>query len=162
MKLSIIVAMDENQLIGKNNALPWYLSEDLAYFKKTTIGKTVLMGCKTYESIGFPLPNRRNIIVSGNANLQAEGCELVSSIESALELTKNDDEVMIMGGGSFYKQILPSVDRLYITQIEGEFKGDTYFPEFNRDDFIETFRESHMLDEKNPHTYHFTILDRKT
>lgn len=161
MRLSIIVAMDDKQLIGKNNALPWHLPADLAYFKKTTTGKTVLMGRKTYESIGFPLPNRRNIIVSRNASFQAEGCEVVSSIDGALALAKDDDEVMIMGGASFYEQMLPSIDRLYITQIEGEFEGDAHFPEFNRNEFVETFKESHAPDEKNPHAYHFTILDKK-
>lgn len=161
MRLSIIVAMDDKQLIGKDNALPWHLPADLAYFKKTTTSKTVLMGRKTYESIGFPLPNRRNIIISRNKSFQAKGCEVVDSIDSALALTKNDDEVMIMGGASFYEQMLPSADRLYITQIEGEFEGDTHFPKFNRNDFLKTFRESHAPDEKNPHAYHFTILDRK-
>ncbi len=161
MRLSIIVAMDDNQLIGKDNALPWRLPADLAYFKKTTAGKTVLMGRKTYESIGFPLPNRRNIIVSRNTNFHAKGCEVINNITAVLELAKDDGEVMIMGGASFYEQILPNVNRLYITQIEGEFEGDAHFPEFDRGDFVETFRESHMPDEKNPHTYHFSILDRK-
>ncbi|SMN16029.1 Dihydrofolate reductase [uncultured Candidatus Thioglobus sp.] len=161
MRLSIIVAMDDNQLIGKDNALPWHLPADLGYFKKTTTGKTVLMGRKTYESIGFPLPNRRNVIVSRNADFTAKGCEVVSSITAALELAKHDDEVMIMGGASFYEQMLPSVDRLYITQIEGSYEGDAHFPTFDRSDFSESFRESHQPDDKNPHTYHFTILDRK-
>ncbi|CAC9545426.1 Dihydrofolate reductase (EC 1.5.1.3) [uncultured Gammaproteobacteria bacterium] len=161
MRLSIIVAMDDNQLIGKDNALPWHLPADLGYFKETTTGKTVLMGRKTYESIGFPLPNRRNVIVSRNADFTAKGCEVVSSITAALELAKHDDEVMIMGGASFYEQMLPSVDRLYITQIEGSYEGDAHFPTFDRSDFSESFRESHQPDDKNPHTYHFTILDRK-
>lgn len=161
MRLSIIVAMDDKQLIGKDNALPWHLPADLSYFKKTTTGKTVLMGRKTYESIGFPLPNRRNIIVSRNPDFQAKGCEVISNIDAALALAKNDNEVMIMGGASFYEQMFPTVDRLYITQIEGKFEGDAYFPSFNRDDFTETFRESHTPDEKNKHTYCFTILDRK-
>ena len=161
MRLSIIVAMDDNQLIGKDNALPWHLPADLGYFKKTTTGKTVLMGRKTYESIGFALPNRRNVIVSRNAGFSAEGCEVVDSIERALELAKRDEEVMIMGGASFYEQMLPSVDRLYITQIEGCYQGDAYFPKFDRRDFVESFRESHQPDAKNQHTYHFTILDRK-
>jgi len=161
MRLSIIVAMDDNQLIGKDNALPWHLPADLGYFKKTTTGKTVLMGRKTYESIGRPLPNRRNVIVSRNANFQAHGCEVVASIDAALELAKNDDEVMVMGGASFYEQMLPSVDRLYITQIEGAHEGDAYFPKFDRSEFSEVSRESHPADEKNRHTYHFTILDRK-
>lgn len=161
MRLSIIVAMDDNQLIGKNNALPWHLPADLGYFKKTTTGKTVLMGRKTYESIGRPLPNRRNVIVSRNEAFKAEGCEVVVSIEAALELAKSDDEVMVMGGASFYEQMLPSVDRLYITQIEGTYEGDAYFPAFDKGLFVETFRQSHTADEKNQHTYHFTILDRK-
>jgi dihydrofolate reductase len=161
MRLSIIVAMDDNQLIGKDNALPWHLPADLGYFKKTTTGKTVLMGRKTYESIGRPLPNRRNVIVSRNTDFQAPGCEVVASIDQALELAKDDDEVMVMGGASFYEQMLPNVDRLYITQIEGEYEGDAHFPSFNREDFVENFRQTHRPDEKNQHTYHFTILDRK-
>jgi dihydrofolate reductase len=160
MRLSIIVAMDENQLIGKDNALPWHLPADLGYFKKTTMGKTVLMGRKTYESIGRPLPNRRNVVVSRNTDFQADGCEVVGSIEAALELAKDDDEVMVMGGASFYEQMLPSADRLYITQIEGKYEGDAHFPKFNRSEFNEISRESHTSDEKNKHTYHFTILER--
>jgi dihydrofolate reductase len=178
MRLSIIVAMDDNQLIGKDNALPWHLPADLAYFKKTTTGKTVLMGRKTYDSIGKPLPNRTNIILSRTSN-SSENRKTVDSIGEALDICKNDDEVMIIGGVSIYNQFLnPKVDntstldmfettniniinRIYITQIEGTFDGDAYFPKFNRNDFTETFRESHTPDEKNPHTYHFTILDRK-
>jgi dihydrofolate reductase len=117
------------RLAQEKDALPWRLPADLAYFKKTTTGKTVLMGRKTYDSIGFPLPKRRNIIVSHNTSFQAKGCEVVSSIDDALALAlalaEDDDEVMIMGGASFYEQMLPSIDRLYITQIEGEFEGDT-------------------------------------
>jgi len=161
MRLSIIVAMDDNQLIGKDNALPWHLPADLGYFKKTTTGKTVLMGRKTYESIGRPLPNRRNVVVSRNNNFSAEGCEVVDSIDAALELAKDDDEVMVMGGASFYEQMLPAAQRLYITRIDGEYEGDAHFPEFDQNEFVETFRESHDPDEKNPHTYHFTILERK-
>ena len=91
----------------------------------------------------------------------AEGCEVVGSIDAALELAKDDNEVMVMGGASFYEQMLPNADRLYITQIEGEYEGDAHFPNFDRSDFSESFRESHQPDEKNQHTYHFTILDRK-
>ncbi len=161
MRLSIIVAMDDNQLIGRDNALPWRLPADLGYFKKTTTGKTVLMGRKTYESIGKPLPNRRNVIVSRNSEFKAEGCEVVDSIDAALNLAKDDNEVMVMGGASFYEQMLPSADRLYITRIDGKYDGDAHFPKFNIEEFIEVSRESHSPDEKNPHTYHFTILDRK-
>ena len=162
MRLSIIVAMDDNQLIGKDNALPWHLPADLGYFKKTTTGKTVLMGRKTHESIGRPLPNRRNVVVSRNTDFEAEGCEVVDSIDAALALAKDDDEVMVMGGASFYEQMLPSADRLYITQIEGKYEGDAYFPNFDRSEFIEISRESHVPDEKNRHTYHFTVLERNS
>jgi dihydrofolate reductase (EC 1.5.1.3) len=118
------------------------------------------MGRKTHESIGRPLPNRRNVVVSRNTDFEAEGCEVVGSIEAALALAKDDDEVMVMGGASFYEQMLPSADRLYITQIEGEYEGDAHFPKFDRSEFSEISRESHTPDEKNPHTYHFTILER--
>ena len=161
MRLSIIVAMDDKQLIGKDNALPWHLPADLGYFKKTTTGKTVLMGRKTYESIGRPLPNRRNVVVSRNTDFEAPGCEVVDSIEAALDLAKGDDEVMVMGGATFYQQMLPMAQRLYITRIDGTYEGDAHFPAFDEDAFEETFRESHEADEKNPHNYHFTILERK-
>lgn len=162
MRLSIIVAMDDQQLIGKDNGLPWHLPADLGYFKQTTTGKTVLMGRKTYESIGRPLPNRRNIVISRNSAFEAPGCEVVESIEQALALAQDEQEVMVMGGASFYQQMLPQVDRLYITQIEGSFEGDAYFPAFDRDAFVETKRETHQPDENNPHTYHFTILERQS
>ena len=175
MKLSIIVAMDDNQLIGKDNALPWHLPADLAYFKKTTTSKTVLMGRKTYDSIGKPLPNRRNIILSCTSN-SSKNRETFGSIKLALDACKDDEEVFVVGGVSVYEQflnpyinrddlfateIVPLVDRLYITQIKGKFGGNAYFPKFNRDEFVETFRESHTPNEKNPYTYHFTVLDRR-
>lgn len=177
MRLSIIVAMDDKQLIGKDNALPWRLSADLAYFKKTTNNKTVLMGRKTYDSIGKPLPNRRNLILSRTSN-SSKNRETFSSIRQALDMYKNEKEVFVIGGMSVYEQFLNPhinkndlfataavplvVDRLYITQIEGEFEGDTYFPAFNRNDFVETFRDTHLANKENPYTYHFIILDRKT
>ncbi|BBB23461.1 dihydrofolate reductase [Isorropodon fossajaponicum endosymbiont JTNG4] len=161
MKLSIIVAMDDNQLIGKNNSLPWHLPADLAYFKKTTTGKAVLMGRKTYDSVDRPLPNRRNIIVSRNTKFKADGCEVVGSINAALSLANGDNELMIMGGASFYEQMVNKVDRLYITEVKGKFEGDAYFPEFDRTQFSELSRDSHQADEKNLHAYDFVILDRK-
>lgn len=161
MRLSIIVAMDNKQLIGGNNALPWHLPADLAYFKKTTMGKTVLMGRKTYDSIGKPLPGRDNVIVSTDADFKAQGCAVMPNIQRALQHLKDEKEVMVMGGASLYRQMLPMIDRFYITQIEGEFAGDAYFPEFDRNAFKEVFSESHQPDEKNQHPYRFTILDRK-
>ncbi len=161
MRLSIIVAMDDNQLIGKNNALPWRLPADLAYFKQMTTGKTVLMGRKTYQSIGKPLPNRRNIVISANADFKANGCEVMSDIDVALHSLKNQVEVMVMGGASLYEQMLPMADRLYITKIDGVFTGDTYFPAFVSSDFEEVYRKSHLPDKHNPHHYDFVALDRK-
>ena len=118
MRLSIVVAMDDNRLIGKDNKLPWHLPADLAYFKKITIGKSILMGRKTYDSIGRPLPNRRNIVITRNTNIVIPGCEVVSNIEQALLITKDEPEVMVIGGASLCEQLLPDVSRLYITKIE--------------------------------------------
>jgi len=160
MRLSIIVAMDDNHLIGNKNTLPWHLPADLRYFKGVTINKTVMMGRKTFASIGRALPHRRNIVVSRSIDFIADGCEVVGSIDEALSISKQDGEVMVMGGASFYEQMLPIVDRLYITEVDGEFVGDTYFPTYNRNEFIETSRESHYPDETNHHSYHFTVLER--
>jgi dihydrofolate reductase len=161
MRLSMIVAMDDNRLIGKENGLPWHLPADLQYFKKTTTGKAILMGRKTFESLGRPVPNRRNIIITHNREYKAEGCEVVNSIDEALNLTQADEEVMVIGGASFYEQTLPMIDRLYITKVDGEHEGDAYFPSFNEEQFIEISRETHLPDDKNQHTYHFIVLDRK-
>ncbi len=176
MCLSIIVAMDKNQLIGKNNALPWHLPADLAYFKRVTTGKTVLMGRKTYDSIGKPLSNRRNIVLSRKPQNDSNNREVANSIGKALYMCKNEEEVMIIGGMSVYQQFLTPpknendlfgaedihlIDRLYITEVGGEFVGDAYFPKFNRHDFIEISRESYQPDEKNIYAYNFTILQRR-
>jgi len=161
MRLSIVVAMDSNRLIGKDNGLPWHLPADLAFFKKLTTGNTILMGRKTFDSIGRPLPNRCNIIITRNADIEIAGCEVVNSIEKALSLVQSETEVMVIGGAKLYQQILPIADRLYITQVEGEFDGDTYFPHYDEDDWLEVSCESHQPDEKNKHAYHFIILKRK-
>ena len=120
MRLSIVVAMDDNRLIGSKNQLPWHLPADLVYFKKLTTGKSILMGRKTYDSIGRPLPNRRNIVVTRNTKISIPGCEVVSSVANALELTKGEEEVMVIGGASLCEQLLPQVNRLYITKVDGE------------------------------------------
>ena len=123
MGLSIVVAMDNNGLIGKDNQLPWHLPADLAYFKKITTGKSILMGRKTYDSIGRPLPNRRNIVITRNTKIIIPECEVVSSIDDALLLTENEKEVMVIGGASLCEQLLPKVNRLYITRIDSEFEA---------------------------------------
>ncbi len=160
MRLSIVVAMDDNRLIGSKNQLPWHLPADLAYFKKLTTGKSILMGRKTYDSIGRPLPNRRNIVITRNSNISIPGCEVVSSIDDALELTKDDLEVMVIGGASLCEQLLPKINRLYITKIDGEFEGDVFFPKYDDFDWLEVSCESHPKDNSNAYSYKFIVLDR--
>jgi len=160
MLLSIIVAMDNNKLIGKNNQLPWRLPADLAFFKKITSNNTVIMGKKTYDSIGKPLPNRRNIIITRNKNLKIDNCEIFNSIDQAINATKKE-KVFIIGGANIWQQTLDKVSRLYITQIEAEFEGDTYFPKYDENNWQEINSESHLPDEKNPYKYHFKTFDKK-
>jgi dihydrofolate reductase len=123
--------MDKNGVIGNNGNLPWFIPEDLAWFKFTTLGHPIIMGKTTWQSIGKPLPGRQNIVLSRNPDFFAEGATVVPDIPSALELC-NDTEVFIIGGASIYEQFLPFADKLYITRIDSEFSGDTRFPEFNR------------------------------
>ncbi len=160
MRLSIVVAMDDNRLIGNNNQLPWHLPADLAYFKKLTTGKSILMGRKTYDSIGRPLPNRRNIVITRNSKISISGCEVVSSIEKALILTKDEDEVMVIGGASLCEQLLPQVNRLYITKIDGEFEGNIYFPQYDDLNWCQVSCESYPKDIANAYSHHFIVLDR--
>ena len=162
MSLSIVVAMDENRLIGKDNKLPWHLPADLAYFKKITMGKSIVMGRKTYDSIGRPLPNRRNIIISRNLKTLITGCEVITSIDEVLSITKDEDEVMIIGGASLCEQLLPQVSRLYITKIEGKFDGDIHFPEYDESDWRQVSCETHLPDASNKHAYHFLVLERQS
>jgi dihydrofolate reductase len=120
-KFSLIVAMDENRLIGSNNGLPWHLPADLAFFKRTTMGKPIVMGRKTFESIGRPLPGRRNIVVTRDPDFSAAGCDIANSIDAALDLCADDEEVMLIGGASLYQQSLSRATQLYITQIHHRF-----------------------------------------
>ena len=161
MRLSIVVAMDDNHLIGKGNGLPWHLPADLAFFKEITTGHSVLMGRKTYDSIGKPLKNRRNIVITRTPDLSIPGCEVVDSIEEALSITQEEEEVMVIGGANLFTQLLPDASRLYITHIEGEFEGETYFPDYDENNWIEASCESHQPDEKNKYAHHFSIMDRK-
>jgi len=154
--ISIIAAMDHNRLIGSENQLPWHLPADLKYFKKITTGKPILMGRKTHESIGKPLPGRLNIIITKNKQYSALGCKVAHSIEDALSMADNHPEVMVIGGSSLYKQMLPRAQRMYLTQIQGDtFTGDAYFPEWNKSEWYEIER-----DEKNKYAYSFITLER--
>lgn len=152
--ISIVVAYDKNQVIGYQNQLPWHLPNDLKHFKALTIGKTIVMGRSTYESIGRALPQRRNIVLTHSTTFQADHIEVVHHIEDILALR----DPIIIGGASIYRQLLPFTDQLYITEIHHSFKGDTYFPKWKKDEFRLISKEKGIEDKKNiyPHTfYHF-------
>lgn len=161
MTLSLIAAMDRNHLIGNGNDLPWRLPADLQHFKRITLGKPVLMGRLTYESIGKPLPGRRNIVITRDAAYRAEGCEVVDSIDAALRTVSDVKEAMVIGGATLYTQMLPIADRLYVTYIDAAFDGDTWFPSWDEAEWREISRESHAPDERNAYPYRFVVLDRR-
>ena len=160
MKLAIIVATDQQGLIGKENDLPWRLSADLQYFRRVTMGKPIIMGRNTHESIGRALPGRKNIIVTKNKNYQAEGCTVVNSIPDALLACEQVEEVMIMGGASLYEQLLPQADKLYLTQVHASLTGDTWFPDWQINEWSELSREDHQADEKNDYAYSFIVYEK--
>ena len=153
--------MDRNNVIGKDNDLPWRLSADLKHFKAVTMGKPIVMGRKTHESIGRPLPGRKNIVMTRFSGLIAEGCTVVHSLDDAFQAAGDADEVMIMGGSAIYDQSLARANRLYLTEVHTDVSGDVYFPEFNNSEWVELERENHSADEKNNFDYSFVILERK-
>lgn len=158
----MIVAHADNRVIGKDNDMPWHLPADLAYFKKTTLGKPVIMGRKTYESIGRPLPGRQNIVISRNANYQAEGVDIVASVDEALALAKGVEEIMVIGGGAIYEHCLPAADRLYITHIDANVDGDTQFPAYDTEnDWQKVSAEFRSADEKNAYDLDFCVYNRR-
>jgi|TARA_B110000211_G_scaffold195625_1_gene224304 dihydrofolate reductase len=162
-KLSLIWAMDQNRLIGNNNSLPWYLPADLAFFKRTTMSKPMIMGRKTFDSIGRPLPGRQNIVITRDSTFSAEGCDIANSIEEAMSLVSEEkQEAMLIGGASLYLQMLAQADTLYLTQIHHTFSGDTWFPEMDMSQWSEVYREDFEADEKNLHAYSFMQYQRKT
>ncbi|MBH0035045.1 type 3 dihydrofolate reductase [Pseudoalteromonas sp. NZS71_1] len=159
MIISMIAAMANNRVIGLDNKMPWHLPADLQHFKKVTTGKPVIMGRKTFESIGRPLPGRRNIIITRNSEYTAQGIEVVTTPEAALELVFAVEEVMIIGGGNIYEQFLPKAERLYLTFIDLDIKGDTQFPDYNKVANWDVKEEQENLpDEKNKSSYKFVTL----
>ena len=160
MIISMIAAMAKDRVIGKDNQMPWHLPADFAWFKRCTMGKPVVMGRKTYESIGRPLPGRQNIVISRDDNLAIEGVTTVTSIERALEAAGELDEVMIIGGGAIYKACLPQADKLYVTYIDAQIEGDTQFPYWG-DMFKEKHSENYAADEKNAYDMRFVVLERQ-
>lgn len=159
--LSIIVATDRQGLIGKDNDLPWKLSADLIYFKKVTMGKPLIMGRRTHESIGRALPGRKNIILTSDSDYKAEGCVICSSFEQAISECGDAQEAMIMGGASLYEQLLPHAEKLYLTYVDAELAGDTWFPRWDKEDWLLVSREDYAADEKNEYPYSFIVYQRK-
>ena len=160
MIISLIAALATDRVIGMENAMPWHLPGDLAWFKRNTLNKPVIMGRKTFESIGRPLPGRLNIVISSKPG-EHEGVTWVTSVDAALAAAGDVEEVMVMGGGRVYEQLLPKANRLYLTHIDAEVEGDTHFPDYEPDDWESTFSEFHDADEQNSQGYCFEILDRR-
>jgi len=158
--IAIIAAMDENRLIGANNDLPWHLPADLQRVKQLTTGNTIILGRKNYESIGRALPNRQNIVISRNPAYAADGCDVVTSIEDALK-TATGENVFIFGGARIYEQMFEYADKMFLTLIHHRFEGDTYFPDFDPDDWKEIERQDFEADDRNPYPYSFVVFERK-
>jgi dihydrofolate reductase len=156
--ISMIAALTLQRVIGYQQHLPWYIPADLRYFRRMTLNKTVVMGRMTWDSLGQPLAQRRNIVLSHNPNLSAQGAEVITQPEAILALP--DSEIMIIGGGSLYRLFLPHAERLYLTYILAEFNGDTWFPVLPPGEWHESKREEHPSDALNPYAYRFTIWDR--
>ena len=161
MIISIIAAMDRNHLIGNKNQLLWHLPADFAHFKTVTMGKPIIMGRKTYESIGKPLPGRTNIVLSRNPDIRFEGVECVSDFDDAIALVPDAEEVMVIGGSTIYEMLLPQVNRLYFTYVEAEFTGDAWFPKFDEQQWLEIESVTRESDEKNKYRCRFVTLERK-
>lgn len=160
MIISLIAALAADRVIGMENAMPWHLPADLAWFKRNTLNKPVIMGRKTFESIGRPLPGRLNIVISSQPGAD-DRVTWATSIEEALALAGNVEEVMVMGGGRVYKQFLDRANRMYLTHIDAEVGGDTHFPDYEPDEWESTFSEFHDADDTNSHSYCFEILERR-
>lgn len=161
MKIALVAAMANNNVIGRNNQMPWHMPADLAHFKQVTLGKTVIMGRKTFDSIGRLLPGRRNIIISRQQAPKGLAADWVHSVEDALALVADQAEVMIIGGAELYKQLLPRANRLYLTHICLETEGDAYFPDYQSDTSWRQIESVEFAaDSKNPYSYRFVLLEK--
>lgn len=161
MRRSLVVAMAANRVIGRDNALPWRLPADLAHFKKVTMGHPIVMGRRTYESIGGPLPGRKNIVVTRNAAFQAPGCTVVPSLEAAWKAAGDAEEVCVIGGTSLFAETLPIADVIHLTEVEAEVPGDTYFPAFDRGQWRETEIARQPADGRHAYPIRILELERK-
>ncbi len=167
VQLSVIVAAAENGVIGRGNALPWRLPEDLRYFKRVTMGKPVVMGRRTFESIGRPLPGRTNIVISRNRAFSAEGISIAASLDEALQLARKIAhadgvaELLVIGGAEIYAEAIPLADRLYLTRVHAEVEGDAFLPPIDWKEWRETARERHCGSGANPYDYSFLVYERR-
>lgn len=161
MKVSLVAAYDRNRVIGKDNALPWRLPADMRRFRTLTTGKPVIMGRRTFESMGEPLPERENIVLTRDPGFTAPGARVAYSVAGALAMCREAEEVMVIGGSQVYGRFLPIADRLYLTEIDAEFDGDAYFPSVDGTKWVEVERAEHEPDAKNPYRYAFVTLERK-
>ncbi|MGV3591125.1 MAG: type 3 dihydrofolate reductase [Gammaproteobacteria bacterium] len=167
MKVSLIVAMSQNRVIGRENQMPWHLPDELQYFKRVTMGKPVLMGRNTFESIGKPLPGRPNIVITRNTDYEVDGISVVNSVEDALDLaeqlTEHDAnaEAMVIGGAQIFAATFPRADLLYLTIVQAEVEGDVFFPEFPAEEWRLVSREERDANERNPYPYSVLVLERK-
>ncbi len=162
MTVSTIVAVAKNNVIGRDNQIPWYLSADLKYFKKTTLGHHIIMGRNCFESIGRPLPKRTNIVVTRDPFFIASGCVIAHSIKEALEIAEQngEEEAFIIGGGQIYEQSQSLWDKIYLTEVNLNVEGDVFFPTIEEEDWEEIFREEHTADEQNTMDYVFRVLKK--
>ena len=160
-RVSLIVAMAKNRVIGINNTLPWHLPADLKHFRTLTMGHHIVMGRKTFDSIGKPLPGRTSVVVTRNRDLQIGGCTVVHSLEQAIAACAGDDEIFVVGGAEFYAQALVIADKLYLTEIHKDVTGDAHFPAIDYDEWQEMSREEHNQQEPQPLEYHFATYQRK-
>lgn len=160
MKVSIVVAMDRRRAIGTNGDLPWHLPADLKHFRRITMGKPIVMGRKTHESIGRALPGRQNIVISGSPGFNPNGCVVVDALAKAFRHVRDADEVMIIGGAALYREALPHADRMYLTEIRAEVGGDVYFPGYSADEWREIDRTDRPADAENRYPLSFVVLER--
>ena len=159
--ISLVVAASTNNVIGVAGDLPWHLSDDLKRFKALTMGKPIVMGRKTFESIGRALPGRQNIVITRQQDFVAEGCDVVTSIDAAIAITVDADEVMVIGGGEIYRLFLPLAERIYLTRVNVEVEGDTLFPDLDPASWQELSREEHSASESNDHDFSILTYSRR-
>ena len=161
MTVSLVVAASSNNVIGRDGGLPWHLPDDLRQFKRLTTGKPVIMGRRTFESIGKPLPDRRNIVMTRDPDFAADGCDIVSSLSEALDLVDESEEAMIIGGGMVYHDFMPLADRIYLTRVQADVEGDTHFPEIDEATWQLVSSEHHAADDEHRYAFDVMVFERR-